>query len=254
MTTDKIGRIIWHDLFTKDLKRSMDFYGHVAGWTYVTEHATDFAWGGGEKDFVLALRDNEAGAGITDTPPNLLDGWIAYIEVPDVDATTILAEKLGGRIVRKPFEVPGVGRNALLNDPNGARFGLALSRHSFPAPTSQFDAEIYSSGTEDFPSAFYEKLFDWQTRSIPSETLEVAITGPRGIRIANSVAEASSLGSHSRWIPSLKTAHFDTALKRSQYLGADLLFTHLDPRGQLIGSVLQDTCNAVFYLQHSPRT
>ena len=74
MTTDKRGRMICHELITKYLKRSMDFYGHVAGWTYVTEHATDCAWGGGEKGFVLALRDNEAGAGITDTPPNLLDG------------------------------------------------------------------------------------------------------------------------------------------------------------------------------------
>lgn len=154
MTIDKTGRFIWHDLFTKDLKRSMAFYKQVARWNYEIEHATDFAWGGGEKDFVLALLDEEAGAGFAETPPALPDGWIAYVEVPDVDETTILAEKLGGLIVREPFEVPGVGRNALLRDPSGALFGVSLSRHSFPAPTTQFGIEMYLGGAEAYPGAF----------------------------------------------------------------------------------------------------
>lgn len=152
--TDKIGRIIWHDLFTSDLKRAMDFYNTVAGWTYTVEHATDFAWGGGEKDFVLALLDDEAGAGITETPPELTDGWIAYVEVRDVDAAATLAEELGGSIIRAPFEVPGVGRNALLRDPLGAIFGISLSRHSFPAPQRQFGVEAYQGFGNPFPKDF----------------------------------------------------------------------------------------------------
>ena len=47
MTTDKTGRIIWRDLFTQDLKRSMAFYEQAAGLSFQIEHATDFAWGGG---------------------------------------------------------------------------------------------------------------------------------------------------------------------------------------------------------------
>lgn len=134
MTADKIGRIVWHDLFSSDRQRSMAFYRRVAGWTYVTEHATDFAWGGGEKDFVLALLDGEAGAGFAETPNALPDGWTAYVEVADVDASITTAERLGGTIIRRPFEVPGVGRNALIRDPLGALIGLSLSRHDFPAP------------------------------------------------------------------------------------------------------------------------
>ena len=125
MNADKIGRIIWHDLFSGDRQRSMEFYRRVAGWQYKTEHATDFAWGGGEKEFILALLDDEAGAGIAQTPEAFPNSWIAYVEVADVDTACAQAEKLGGTILREPFEVPGVGRNALLRDPAGALIGLA---------------------------------------------------------------------------------------------------------------------------------
>ena len=121
MTHSKAGQIVWHDLFTSDRKRSMDFYRHIADWTYQVERATDFAWGGGEKDFVLALLDDEAGAGFAETPPEHENGWIAYIEVPDVDAAVKHVDALGGEIVRKPFEVPGGGRNALVRDPLGRK-------------------------------------------------------------------------------------------------------------------------------------
>lgn len=102
----------------------MAFYQQVAGWTYQIEHATDFAWGGGAKHFVLALSGDEAGAGFAETPPEQSNGWIAYVEVRDVDATAALSEKFGGNTIRQPFEVPGVGRNAPLRDPLGAVVGI----------------------------------------------------------------------------------------------------------------------------------
>ena len=85
------------------------------------------------------------GAGIAETPEGLDDGWIAYVEVSDVDATAVRAAALGGEIVRPPFDVPGVGRNALLRDPLGALVGLSLSRHDFPVPKRQFGEELYLS-------------------------------------------------------------------------------------------------------------
>lgn len=237
MTTDKIGRFIWHDLFTSDLKRSMAFYKQVAGWTYVTEHATDFAWGGGEKDFVLALRGDEAGAGFTDTPPDLPDGWVAYVEVPDVDATASLAETLSGTIVRDPFEVPGVGRNALLRDPNGALFGVSLSRHSFPAPTKQFGVEVYAGGSRGFPAAFYADLFDWKAETETGATQGLRVTGPSGDQVAEVSTSYQPTDSTALWLPTLKTADLESAEGAGAKLlgtGAKALHTVLrDPAGAL---------------------
>lgn len=243
MTTDKTGRIIWHDLFTQDLKRSMAFYEQVAGWSFQIEHATDFAWGGGEKDFVLALLEGEAGAGLIETPPEAPDGWIAYIEVPDVDATTVLAEKLGGTIVRAPFEVPGVGRNALLRDPLGALFGVSLSRHSFPAPTRQFGIEAYLSGAEEFPGAFYEQLFSWKVDMASSDGAYVI--APSGEAAAEIWADDPAAGSTTIWMPGLKIADFNASLKSAEEADAELLIKRAEQPGRPDRIILCDPMGAL---------
>ena len=119
MTQSKAGQIVWHDLFTSDRACSMAFYQHVANWTYEIERATDFAWGGGEKDFVLALSGDEAGAGLAETPPEQEDGWIAYIEVPDVD---VAVKRVGNARRRdRPGAVRGAGCRAQCTRPRSTR-------------------------------------------------------------------------------------------------------------------------------------
>lgn len=205
MTQSKAGQIVWHDLFTSDRKRSMDFYQHIADWTYQVERATDFAWGGGEKDFVLALLGDEAGAGFAETPPDHENGWIAYVEVPDVDVAVKRVDALGGKIVREPFEVPGVGRNALIRDPLGALLGVSLSRHSFPVPRRQFGPDVYVSNANEFPETFYTKLFGWLV-SAERNMEGLTLLGPSGDPVAIQYAATLPDGSNAAWVPSIKVA------------------------------------------------
>tara|TARA_A100001391_G_scaffold50188_5_gene30480 strand:- start:145 stop:900 length:756 start_codon:yes stop_codon:yes gene_type:complete len=223
MNAEKIGRIVWHDLFSGDRQRSMEFYGHVAGWQYETEHATDFAWGGGEKDFVLALLDGEAGAGIAQTPEAFPNSWIAYVEVADVDTACAQAENLGGTILREPFEVPGVGRNALLRDPAGALIGLALSRHDYPAPTRQFGPEVYLAGQSEFPAGFYSKLFGWTCSTEPDGADgERRIVGSSSIDIAR-YPSCVVAGKQAMWLPGIRVANAQSAAREAKLQGARLL-------------------------------
>lgn len=216
----KIGRIIWHDLFSSEPRRSMDFYRRVAGWQYETEHATDFAWGGGEKDFILALLDGEAGAGFTQTPESLPNTWIAYVEVADVDASFSQAQKLDATILREPFEVPGVGRNALLEDPAGALIGLAFSRHDYPAPTRQFGPEVYLSGLSGFPAEFYSELFDWElSRASPGTDGDCRVIGPSSIGIGQ-LLSTSARNSKAAWLPNVRVSDVKRALRKAEVLGA----------------------------------
>lgn len=246
MTIEKTGRIIWHDLLTGDRQRSMSFYQRVAGWTYETEHATDFAWGGGEKDFVLALEGDEAGAGFAETPPEMPNGWIAYVEVLDVDATVAHAERLGGIIARPPFEVPGVGRNALLRDPLGALIGVSISRHTYPVPRRQFGLEVYLTDASPFPKEFYLQLFDWKiSSSTVGEQVGDMIAGPSGENVAVHLAGKIPTDARAVWMPGIKVAHPTVSLNDATMLGADPFSGMFPDPAQQRGAFMRDPDGAL---------
>jgi predicted enzyme related to lactoylglutathione lyase len=49
--------------------------------------------------------------------------WLPYLAVDDVDARLKAAKAAGAVVLREPFEVPGVGRIAIIQDPGGAAIG-----------------------------------------------------------------------------------------------------------------------------------
>lgn len=213
MTSDRTGRIVWHDLFTSDRTSAMAFYRALAGWNYVTENATDFAWGRGAQDYVLALMDAEAGAGLIERPPGMAAGWIAYVEVEDVDATARLAESQGGAVLRPPFDVPGVGRNALLRDPQGARIGIALSRHDFPRPQKQFGPELYLTNGRPFPEAFYTTLFNWMPGPVQScSPVPQILHRPSGTHVATRLIGPA----HPGWVPGINVVDPTDAAREAE--------------------------------------
>jgi predicted enzyme related to lactoylglutathione lyase len=50
--------------------------------------------------------------------------WISYVTVDDTDATAQQAEKLGGKVMMPPRDIPEVGRIAVLVDPQGAAIAI----------------------------------------------------------------------------------------------------------------------------------
>jgi predicted enzyme related to lactoylglutathione lyase len=57
--------------------------------------------------------------------------WDVYFAVDDADATATKATEEGGQIMVEPFDIPPVGRSAVLKDPLGAVFSvLKPAQHS----------------------------------------------------------------------------------------------------------------------------
>ena len=82
-----------------------------------------------EGDYILAkkgdaiisgMTDLAAMPGMEDVPPH----WMTYLAVDDVDAAVKDTQAMGGVIHQAPFDVPGVGRIAMIADPSGAAIGL----------------------------------------------------------------------------------------------------------------------------------
>jgi predicted enzyme related to lactoylglutathione lyase len=68
------------------------------------------------------------GGGIMKQIPGGPSGWLAYVEVEDIHATTQKAKSLGGKVMKDVTEVVGMGWLSFIQDPSGAVLGLWKSK------------------------------------------------------------------------------------------------------------------------------
>lgn len=114
------GIIVWNELTTSDLERAKAFYAATMGWAY-----EDIVTPAGPYTLARLPDQPRPVAGLITWPPGEddADDWFPYAGVDDIEAAVAAAEAAGGH--SDPiFEVPGVGRFAVLTDPNGATLGL----------------------------------------------------------------------------------------------------------------------------------
>jgi predicted enzyme related to lactoylglutathione lyase len=114
------GSFYWNERMSRDVERIKAFYADTLGWTYEGMPMEQGTY------WVAKLGDKMIG-GIFDigTPQfeGVPEGWMAYIAVDDVDARTAKATAAGATLMRPIFDVPGVGRIAILGEPGGADIG-----------------------------------------------------------------------------------------------------------------------------------
>lgn len=120
------GKIWWNELMSSDPEKSQAFWGAVAGWSFEPMPMADgtsytIIKSGAEMRGGLFSRTAEMGPGP--------DCWMTYVAVADVDAALEKVLGGGGRVHNGPFDVPGVGRIAIIADATGAICGIMT-----PAP------------------------------------------------------------------------------------------------------------------------
>lgn len=116
------GHFNWNELVTRDAEKAKAFYAETVGWTYDSRPLE------GGYTYWLAMMGSTPVAGFfpIDGRPgyeNVRDNWMPYLAVDDVDARVKKAEAAGARLVRPIFDIPMVGRLALLLEPGGAGIG-----------------------------------------------------------------------------------------------------------------------------------
>jgi predicted enzyme related to lactoylglutathione lyase len=124
----KHGHFVWNELIARDVEKAKAFYAATLGWSYERSAMPN------GKPYWLAKVDGVPVAGLfemtdvmPDMPAHVPSHWFSYIEVDDVDARAKAVAAAGGRLMRDVFEVPGVGRLAIMNDASGAGIGWMTS-------------------------------------------------------------------------------------------------------------------------------
>jgi len=116
------GTFYWNELMTRDVEGAKKFYADTLGWGY-----DGMPMPGGGGTYWLATMDGEPVGGLFDISgpdfQGVPESWMSYIAVDDVDARVAKAVKAGAKLMKPVFDVPGVGRIAILMQPDGAGVG-----------------------------------------------------------------------------------------------------------------------------------
>ncbi len=158
------GHFVWYDLLTRDQAGAVSFYAHAVGWAAER-------WGGENSPYLVWTAGGSQIGGVMGLPPEKetewgAPRWWAYVAVDDVDATAERAEELGGRIRTPGTDIPGVGRYAIIVDPQGAELGLLRSDDPGAPPDRMRPGavgwhELHTTNHENaWP--FYADLFGWR--------------------------------------------------------------------------------------------
>ena len=117
---DEPGSLSWCELLTTDAAKAGKFYAGLFGWTLKDMPMPDL------KYTVFSSGETMTGGMMTiqkewgPMPSN----WLTYFAVDDCDARAERTKRLGGTILKPPADVPGVGRFAILQDPQGGTFAI----------------------------------------------------------------------------------------------------------------------------------
>ena len=121
------GNFCWNELMTRDVEKAKKFYGDTIGWSFDAMQSPMGTY------WIAKMGDKPVGGLFTLTSPQfdgVPESWMAYLAVDDVDARVKKAQSLGAQLMRPIFDVPGVGRIAILREPGGAGIGWMTPANS----------------------------------------------------------------------------------------------------------------------------
>lgn len=242
---DPMGRFVWHDLMTTDVEAAASFYRPLTGWE--TSPGRDGALmihSHGEEIGRIAPMPSGVPAGI---PPH----WMGYVATKDVDGIAKQTMEMGGKVLVPGMDIPGVGRFAVLADPQGAVLAVFSTSEEMPPPNRNLPGR-FSWGelnTTDWESAwkFYSALFGWK----PTHSMDM---GPElgqyfmfgtdekeSIGGMSNVAKSMNLPPH--WLHYFNVSDIDAAVEQvkagggkvlhgpSEIPGNDWIAQCMDPQG-----------------------
>jgi predicted enzyme related to lactoylglutathione lyase len=118
--TREPGTLCWADLNTSHPDRAGVFYADLLGWniSHAENDNSGYLHIKNGHDFIGGIPPG------THRPPGVPPHWMIYFAVADVDATAAKAAELGAATQLAPMTMEGVGRMAVLSDPQGASFAI----------------------------------------------------------------------------------------------------------------------------------
>jgi predicted enzyme related to lactoylglutathione lyase len=250
--TPLIGKFVWRDLHTDDPAAVKAFYSGLFGWEFVETTAMG-------RPYTLVKSGGQYIGGIAKAQrlvahqPNAQ--WLSYLSVPDVDRAAERTRAAGGSVLLAPFDLPKVGRGAVVVDPQGAPLGLLRASFGDPAdaPEPVMHRFLWTEELARDPVAaaqFYANLVGFEVL--------VQDQGDKPYRVLKLGRERAGImrmpfaGMQPTWLVSVMVADPAASAQRAQELGGRVLIApRMDVRNGSV-ALIADPSGALLALQKWP--
>ncbi len=257
------GFPVWYELMSPDPAGVAPFYRAVIGWDIAAE---GMAMPNGSEYRMIALADGGFQGGVLTLTEGMLaggaaPGWVTYFDVGDVDAKLDEATAMGAVVHIPAVTMEGVGRMAMLADPQGAPFYLMDPTPPADNPDAQSgvfmpDTLGHCAWNELNTDAaaeqidFYTALFDWEVAG------EMPMPGDHIYKFLNhretgvgAIGSMKPEGMPNAWLPYFRVADIGAAASAVEanggtvlmgpqdVPGGDRIIVTIDPAGAAVGLV-----------------
>jgi len=232
------GRFVWHELMTTDPQAAGAFYSKILRWKTQPSGMPDYTLWVSGKTMTGGLMAQPETARQSGAPPS----WLVYIGTPDVDGTAAAAERLGGRVLKAPADIPSVGRYAVLADPQGAAFAVFTPnpQPADAAPSTDFSWHELATSDQQGAMTFYAELFGWSRGPAhdmgPAGTYQLIEHGGAQVGGAYKLMDTSK---PPHWLTYIRVASVDKAAAAAKSAGGRVIQEPMEvPGGSRIAQIL----------------
>lgn len=239
---------IWHDLITPDLDASKAFYKALFGWDYQEKNIKGFK-------YTLIYNKDRIIGGMIEVPNTQSSAWISSLplEASALNKRIKIATANGAKLAIQPIKVPGLGKQVVLEAPEGSVFSLSStnpfnsSANSDTATNSWLGIELWS----DNPSAskaFYEQTFGVTAEELANDNKPYWYF-KNGEQVLAGMIKNPVTNQGNQWVPYIKTPSLAAIVTATQQSGGTVILspTSTIRNGSL--AIIQDPHGALVAIQ-----
>jgi predicted enzyme related to lactoylglutathione lyase len=237
------GKVVWHEHASTDAETAKSFYTDLFGWELETFKP-------GEADYTMIKANDQMQGGFNEPEGGAPPHWLAYVLVQSADETVEKAKSAGGSAIMDPFDVPDVGRLAILKDPQGAVFALIQPSMEGEADTPPAQGTFIWNEltTTDVGGAtfFYGAVFGWTFRDEDMGGMTYTIIQRGDSELGGLMTRPEGFDVPTHWKVYIATDDADATVAKAKELGGSVIVEPTDIPDVGRFAVLQDPVGAVF--------
>lgn len=235
----QVGKFVWFDLLTEDVKGAQYFYSELFGWRFKDKSA-DYT--------VIYFGDNPIGGIVPyeSKEPEVLESfWMASLSVENVDRAVSATKARYGKVLDGPMDVKGRGKIAVIRDPEGAELVLIRTAGGDPVDKGARAGEWLwvDLFTRDLQKAndFYGALAGYTAHTVEKEEDHSYNLLRKNGRAYAGVVELPWDDVEPNWMPYVGVDDLEDTISRVEKLGGIVILrlenvaVIADPGGGVLG-------------------